>query len=151
MLKGEQMKDEREKVRGSSGELGRIRKKNSVKQWRCRKWSQEGSCSDTIYGALRSGPRKSITISLQYPNARTEEVILFTSRQKTLRYGYHAHVPTECVKARFRKAVARIPTENIGKPMTTNIHIPYPVPFQDHILCRDCVRRHVIMTNRRNG
>jgi hypothetical protein len=33
MLKGEQMKgDEREKVRGSSGELGRIREKNSVKQ-----------------------------------------------------------------------------------------------------------------------
>jgi hypothetical protein len=85
MLKGKQMKgDEREKVRGSPGELGRIRKKNSVKQWRCRKWSQEGSCSDTIYGAPRSVPRRSITISLPYPSARVEEVISLMSKKKTL-------------------------------------------------------------------
>lgn len=133
------MKDhEREKVRGSPGELGRIRKKNSVKQWRCRKWSQERSCSDTIYGAHRSAPRKSITISLPYRNARAKEAISFTSRQKKLQYDCHAHLLTEGVKARFRKAVARIPTENIGKTITTKIHIPYPLPFQDHIFCRDC-------------
>jgi hypothetical protein len=115
MLKGEQMEeDEREKVRGSPGELGRIRKKNSVKQWRYRKWSQEGSYPDRIYGAPRSVPRKSITLSLPHPNARAAEVISFTSRQKTLQYGHHAHRLTEGVKARFRKSVARIPTENIG-------------------------------------
>lgn len=106
--------DEREKVRGSPGELGRIRKKNSVKQWRYRKWSQEGSCSDTIYGAPRSVSWKNITLSLPYPSTRAEEVISFTSRQKTLQYGHHSHLLTEGVKARFRKAVARIPTENIG-------------------------------------
>lgn len=141
--------DEREKVRGSPGELGRIRKKNRVKQWRCRKWSQEGSCSDTIYGAPRSGPRKSITFSLPYPSARAEEVIAFTSRQKTLQYRYHAHLLTVCVKARFRKAVARIPTENIGKTIKNNIQISYPLHVQDHILCRDCGRLHVIIANRR--
>ena len=142
--------DEREKVRGSPGELGRIRKKNSVKQQRCRKWSQEGSCSDTIYEAPRPVPRKSITISLPYPNARAEEVISFTSSQKKLQYGYQAHLLTEGVNARFRKAVARIPTKNIGKPVKTNIQITYPLPFQDHILCLDCGRPHVIITNRRN-
>jgi hypothetical protein len=114
-LKGEQIEeDEREKVRGSPGELGRIRKKNSVKQWRYRKWSQEGSCSDRIYGAPRSVLRKSITLSLPHPNARAEEIISFTSRQRTLQYGHHAHLLIEGVKARFWKAVARIPTENIG-------------------------------------
>lgn len=142
--------DEREKVRGSPGELGRIRKKNSVKQWRCRKWSQEESCSDTIYGVHRSVPRKSVTISLPYPNARAKEAISFTSRRKKLHYGCHAHLLTEGVKARFRKAVSRIPTENIGKPVTTNIQIPYPVPFQGQILCRDCRCPHVIIPSCRN-
>jgi hypothetical protein len=45
---------------------------------------------------------------------RAEEVISFASRQNTLQYGHHSHLLTEGVKGRFRKAVARIPTENIG-------------------------------------
>jgi len=92
-------------------------------------------------------PRKSITISLPYPNARAKEVISYTSKQKTRQYGYHAHLLTEGVKTRFRKAVVRIPTENIGKPIKTNIHMSYNVPFQDHILCRYCGIPHVITTN----
>ena len=103
-----------------------------------------------MYGAPRSVPRYSITISLPYLSARVEEVISFTSRQKTLQYDYHAHLLTEGVRARFQKAVARIPTENIDKPIMTNIQIPYPVPFQDPILCRDSGRPHVVLTNSRN-